>query len=99
MATSSLPPLPKSSALTTISNNDPPSSDSNKDGQATTATTNTFKTTSSANLLPSSKAQAYVAIFEDALDQLSVLGDITPEIMKTDNKLVTHYDNRTKRTC
>ena len=32
------------------------------------------------NLLPYPKCQAYIAIFEDALDQLAVLGDITPEI-------------------
>lgn len=36
--------------------------------------------------LPPGKAQSYIAIFEDALEQLSVLGDITPEVMKTDNK-------------
>jgi hypothetical protein len=38
--------------------------------------------------LPPGKAQSYNAIFEDALEQLSVLGDITPEVMKTDNKQV-----------
>eukprot|EP00842_Homolaphlyctis_polyrhiza_P003402 jgi/Hompol1/4062/HPOL_006900-RA len=43
-------------------------------------------TTSTSNQLPAPKAQAYIAIFEDALDQLAVLGDITPEAMKTDNK-------------
>ncbi|KAL2912388.1 hypothetical protein HK105_208162 [Polyrhizophydium stewartii] len=43
-------------------------------------------TSSAGNLLPPAKAQAYIAIFEDALDQLAVLGDITPEVMKTDNK-------------
>ncbi|KAI8915817.1 hypothetical protein EDD86DRAFT_196921 [Gorgonomyces haynaldii] len=40
------------------------------------------------NVLPASKANAYVAIFEDALEQLSVLADITPEAMKTDNKML-----------
>ncbi len=35
---------------------------------------------SSSNLLPTSKCQAYMAIFEDALDQLAVLADITPDI-------------------
>ena len=35
---------------------------------------------SSINLLPAPKCQAYIAIFEDALDQLAVLGDITPEV-------------------
>ena len=41
------------------------------------------------NLLPPSKTQAYIAIFEDALDQLAVLGDITPEIHnKTGDKLL-----------
>ncbi|KAJ3344931.1 hypothetical protein HDU91_007509 [Kappamyces sp. JEL0680] len=39
-----------------------------------------------ASLLPPGRAQCYIAIFEDALEQLSVLGDITPEAMKTDNK-------------
>lgn len=38
-------------------------------------------------LLPA-KAQSYIAIFEDALEQLAVLEDITPESMKTDNKQV-----------
>ncbi|KAI8901651.1 hypothetical protein BC833DRAFT_547888 [Globomyces pollinis-pini] len=37
-------------------------------------------------VLPAGKAQNFIAIFEDALEQLSVLGDITPEAMKTDNK-------------
>ncbi|KAJ3276772.1 Sorting nexin-3 [Terramyces sp. JEL0728] len=36
--------------------------------------------------LPPARAQAFIAIFEDALEQLSVLGDITPEAMKSDNK-------------
>jgi hypothetical protein len=38
--------------------------------------------------LPAVKAQSYIAIFEDALEQLAVLEDITPEAMKTDNKQV-----------
>ena len=42
--------------------------------------------------LPPGKAQSYIAIFEDALEQLSVLGDITPEVMKTDNKQVLLID-------
>ncbi|KAJ3294720.1 hypothetical protein HK104_003326, partial [Borealophlyctis nickersoniae] len=37
-------------------------------------------------LLPVSKAQAYIAIFEDALEQLAVLGDIAPDVGKSDNK-------------
>jgi hypothetical protein len=36
--------------------------------------------------LPAAKAQSYIAIFEDALEQLAVLEDITPEQLKTDNK-------------
>ncbi|OAJ39195.1 hypothetical protein BDEG_23059 [Batrachochytrium dendrobatidis JEL423] len=43
-------------------------------------------TASTGNTIPIPKAQAYIAIFEDALDQLAVLGDITPEAFKTDNK-------------
>ena len=39
-------------------------------------------------ILHPGRAQSYIAIFEDALEQLSVLGDITPEAMKTDNKQV-----------
>lgn len=37
-------------------------------------------------LLPHGKALSYVAVFEDALEQLSVLSDIVPEALKTDNK-------------
>ncbi|KAJ3262299.1 Sorting nexin-3 [Boothiomyces macroporosus] len=40
----------------------------------------------SGSTLPPARAQAFIAIFEDALEQLSVLGDITPEAMKSDNK-------------
>ncbi|KAI8853305.1 hypothetical protein BC829DRAFT_413822 [Chytridium lagenaria] len=32
------------------------------------------------NLLPISRTQAYIAIVEDALDQLTVLGDIAPDV-------------------
>lgn len=47
------------------------------------------------NLLPAPKCQAYIAIFEDALDQLAVLGDITPELHnKNGDKLLV--DNITK---
>ena len=46
------------------------------------------------NLLPSHKCQAYIAIFEDALDQLAVLGEITPEIHNKNDKLLG--DNITK---
>ena len=46
------------------------------------------------NLLPSPKCQAYIAIFEDALDQLAVLGDITPELHNKNDKLLG--DNITK---
>jgi hypothetical protein len=50
---------------------------------------------SQSNLLPPQKCQAYIAIFEDALDQLAVLGDITPEIYnKNGDKLLA--DNITK---
>jgi hypothetical protein len=38
--------------------------------------------------LPIPKAAAYIAIAEDALEQLSVLAEITPEALKTDNKAV-----------
>jgi hypothetical protein len=38
------------------------------------------------NLLPAPKCQAYISIFEDALDQLAVLGDIVPEIYKGNDK-------------
>jgi hypothetical protein len=37
-------------------------------------------TTSVVHLLPPSKAQAYTAIFEDAWEQLAVLGDIAPDL-------------------
>ncbi|KAJ3325120.1 Sorting nexin-3 [Boothiomyces sp. JEL0866] len=40
----------------------------------------------SGSTLPPARAQSFIAIFEDALEQLSVLGDITPEAMKSDNK-------------
>jgi hypothetical protein len=42
--------------------------------------------------LPPAKAQSYIAIFEDALEQLAVLEDITPEAMKTDNKQVCFFN-------
>lgn len=41
-----------------------------------------------AGSLPLGRTQAYIAVFEDALEQLAVLEDITPEVLKTDNKLV-----------
>ena len=41
--------------------------------------------------IPPHRALAYISIFEDALDQLSVLGDITPEVVKTENKQVTTH--------
>ncbi|KAJ3036130.1 hypothetical protein HDV00_003042 [Rhizophlyctis rosea] len=37
-------------------------------------------------VLPASKTQAYISILEDALEQLAVLGDIAPDVGKTDNK-------------
>ena len=42
--------------------------------------TTTTTTTSVVHLLPASKAQAYIAIFEDAWEQLGVLGDIAPDL-------------------
>lgn len=42
-------------------------------------------------ILPPGRAQSYIAVFEDAIEQLSVLGDITPEAMKTDNKQVSQF--------
>ena len=44
------------------------------------------------NALPPAKSIAYIAILEDALEQLTVLADITPEAMKTDNKVVSRFD-------
>lgn len=57
------------------------------------AVTNTIPSTDAAitsdfSNLPAAKANAYIAIFEDALEQLQVLSDILPEQMKTDNKAV-----------
>ncbi|KAJ1339825.1 hypothetical protein BSLG_005563 [Batrachochytrium salamandrivorans] len=46
------------------------------------------------NRLSATKAQAYISIFEDALDQLAVLGDITPEALKTDNKQLSEKISR-----
>lgn len=44
--------------------------------------------------LPQGRAHAYITVFEDAIEQLSVLSDITPEAMKTDNKQVSStYSN------
>ncbi|KAJ3052198.1 hypothetical protein HK097_006722 [Rhizophlyctis rosea] len=37
-------------------------------------------------ILPLSKTQSYISILEDALEQLAVLGDIAPDVGKTDNK-------------
>ncbi|EGF76581.1 hypothetical protein BATDEDRAFT_92540 [Batrachochytrium dendrobatidis JAM81] len=51
-------------------------------------------TASTGNTIPIPKAQAYIAIFEDALDQLAVLGDITPEAFKTDNKQISEKITR-----
>ena len=48
-------------------------------------------TSISENVLPSTKSQAYAAIFESAIDQLSVLSQITPEALKTDNKEVQKH--------
>ncbi|KAJ3416099.1 hypothetical protein HDV05_003068 [Chytridiales sp. JEL 0842] len=39
-------------------------------------------------MLPASKSQAYLAIFEDALDQLAVLGDISADVGKNDSRLL-----------
>jgi hypothetical protein len=39
-------------------------------------------------LLPSVHSPAYIAIFEDALDQLGVLGDISLDVSKGDAKVV-----------
>jgi hypothetical protein len=41
------------------------------------------------NLLPSEKAPQYVAILEDALDQLGVLMDIESDYNKTDARPVS----------
>ena len=38
--------------------------------------------------IPYTKIQSYVAIFEDVLDQLAVLGDISADFIKADGKPV-----------
>jgi hypothetical protein len=42
--------------------------------------------------IPIVKSQSYIAILEDALEQLAVLEDITPELLKTDNKQVLGFN-------
>jgi IQ domain-containing protein G len=39
--------------------------------------------------LPPSKSQSYIAIFEDAIDQLAVLGDIASDLSKVEGKPVS----------
>lgn len=39
-------------------------------------------------VLPGSRCQSYIAILEDALEQLLVLSDIIPDAFRTDNKQV-----------
>ncbi|KAJ3092740.1 Sorting nexin-3 [Quaeritorhiza haematococci] len=43
-------------------------------------------------VLPPSKAQAYISIFEDVLDQLAVLADIAPEVGKSEANKLTGED-------
>jgi hypothetical protein len=52
---------------------------------------------SNTGTLPIGRAQAYVAVLEDAIEQLAVLEDIVPEAMKTDNKQVNRKLNNSYR--